>query len=69
MNFMQEVIVYKYTLIDETNPNNLKRENISLHRPAFADQHGSFLRSEGKCLPYNFLTENVDLYNIIMLLY
>ena len=45
-----------------------KTEYTSLHREAFTDQHGSFLRSERKCLPYNFLNENVDLYNIIMLL-
>ena len=45
-----------------------KTENTSLHRQAFADQHGSFLRSEGKCLPYNSLTESVDLGNIIRLL-
>ena len=41
---------------------------ISLNRQAFTGQHGSFLRSEGKCLPYNFHCQNVGLYNIILLL-
>ena len=42
-----------------------KTENISLSRQAFAVQHGTFLRSEGKCLPNYFFFKNIHLYNII----
>ena len=43
-----------YIIIDGNTPIDLKKipENMSLHRQAFAAQHGSFLRSEEKCLPY-----------------
>ena len=65
MKFLSRLtlVVDGYSLIDFK-----KTENISLCRQAFTDHHGSFLRSERKCLPYNFLTENVYLYNIIMML-
>ena len=43
-----------------------KTENFSLNRQAFAGQHGCFLRSEGKCLPNNFLCQKVGLYNIMI---
>ena len=45
-----------------------KQKNFSLNRQAFAGQHGCFFKSEGKCLPSNFLCQNVGLYNIIIII-
>ena len=41
-----------YINIDGVTPNDLKKNPEIFHfqRQAFAAQHGSFLRSEGKCL-------------------
>ena len=37
----------------------LKTENISLNGEDFAAQHGTLLRSEGKCLPKLILFKNI----------
>ena len=61
-------VIFIYIVMDGTSwiaPQ--KTENISLYRQAFADQHGSFLRSEGECLPYLTLNLQVSVQGVSFL--
>ena len=58
-----------FVIIDGTSPNDLNKQKIfhltdNLLQANMTASSGLW----GKCLPYNFLCQNVNLYNIIILL-